>query len=76
MNYEEAIALINSRLRFGSKLGLDNIRALLNEMGNPQKKLKFVHVAGTNGKGTTCTYFLDFERGRLQNRTLHITVCG
>ncbi len=62
MNYEEAIALINSRLRFGSKLGLDNIRALLNEMGNPQKKLKFVHVAGTNGKGTTCTYISSILR--------------
>ncbi len=62
MNYEEAIALINSRLRFGSKLGLDNIRALLNEMGNPQKNLKFVHVAGTNGKGTTCTYISSILR--------------
>ena len=62
MNYEEAISLINSRLRFGSKLGLDNIRALLNEMGNPQKNLKFVHVAGTNGKGTTCTYISSILR--------------
>ncbi len=62
MNYEEAISLINSRLRFGSKLGLDNIRALLNEMGNPQKNLRFVHVAGTNGKGTTCTYISSILR--------------
>lgn len=56
MTNEEALKEINGRLRFGSKLGLHNITALLNEMGNPQKDLKFVHVAGTNGKGTTCTY--------------------
>ena len=62
MDYNEAIEVINSRLRFGSKLGLDNIRALLNEMGNPQNDLKFVHVAGTNGKGTTCTYISSILR--------------
>ncbi|MDO4460377.1 MAG: folylpolyglutamate synthase/dihydrofolate synthase family protein [Clostridia bacterium] len=62
MTYEEAIAKIHARLRFGSKLGLDNIRALLDEMGNPQKNLKFVHVAGTNGKGTSCTYISSILR--------------
>ena len=47
---------MNKRLRFGSVLGLERISMLLEKLGNPQKKLKFVHVAGTNGKGTTCTY--------------------
>ena len=55
MNYEEALSYIHSTHKFGSKLGLDNIRDLLNRLGNPQKKLKFIHVAGTNGKGSTCT---------------------
>lgn len=56
MNYQQAMDEINSRLRFGSKPGLERIQALLEQLGNPQEKLKFVHVAGTNGKGTTCTY--------------------
>jgi len=50
MNYDEAIAYIHDTLKFGSKLGLHNIGFLLKLMGDPQKKLKFVHVAGTNGK--------------------------
>ncbi len=56
MNYEEAMQYIHGTLKFGSKLGLENIARLLDFMGNPQKKLKFVHVAGTNGKGSTTAY--------------------
>ena len=54
MTNEEALAKINGRLTFGMKPGLRRIKQLLEELGDPQKKLKFVHVAGTNGKGTTC----------------------
>lgn len=46
---------VNSLLKFGIKPGLERIGELLNRLGNPQDKLKFVHVAGTNGKGTACT---------------------
>lgn len=56
MNYDEAIAYIHETLKFGSKLGLHNIGMLLKLMGDPQKKLKFVHVAGTNGKGSTTAF--------------------
>lgn len=56
MNYEEAIAYIHSTYRFGSKLGLENIRYLLKLMGNPQNELRFIHVAGTNGKGSTSAF--------------------
>lgn len=52
-SYENALAYIASRERFGSKLGLEQIRNLLNRLGNPQKQLKYIHVAGTNGKGST-----------------------
>jgi dihydrofolate synthase/folylpolyglutamate synthase len=38
----------------GVKLGLDNVRRLLESMGNPQNGLRFIHVAGTNGKGSVC----------------------
>lgn len=55
MNYENSVKYIHSLLKFGMNLGLERISALLNELGNPQEKLEFVHVAGTNGKGTTST---------------------
>jgi dihydrofolate synthase/folylpolyglutamate synthase len=54
MNYQQALDYIHSTARFGDKPGLERVRALLEQMGNPQKKLKFVHVAGTNGKGSVC----------------------
>ena len=54
MTYRDAVHKINSLLRFGMKPGLERIQALLDRMGNPQKQLKFVHVAGTNGKGSAC----------------------
>ncbi len=56
MTYEEAIEFINSAAVFGSKLGLANITALLELLGNPQEGMKIVHVAGTNGKGSVCAY--------------------
>lgn len=56
MEYEEAIDYIHKTYKFGIKLGLGNIKKLLMNMGNPQDNLKFVHVAGTNGKGSVVTY--------------------
>ena len=55
MNYENSVKYIHSLLKFGMNLGLRRISALLKELGNPQEKLEFIHVAGTNGKGTTST---------------------
>lgn len=52
MNYNEALDFIHNTSKIGTKLGLNNIRELLLRLGEPQKKLRFVHVAGTNGKGT------------------------
>jgi len=54
MNYEQALAYINDYTWSTSRLGLDRTKELLERLGDPQKKLKFVHVAGTNGKGSTC----------------------
>ena len=54
MNYNEALSFIHSRDKFGSRPGMERIEALCNAFDNPQDKLKFVHVAGTNGKGSTC----------------------
>lgn len=53
MNVEQAIAYIHSVCWKGSIPGLGRTQELLEKMGNPEKKLKFVHIAGTNGKGST-----------------------
>lgn len=55
MQYEEALNYVHSLLTFGIRPGMERINALLENLGNPQDKLKFIHVAGTNGKGSTCT---------------------
>ena len=53
MNIEETLAFIHSVNWRGSKPGLSRTRELLAKMGNPEKKCRYVHVAGTNGKGST-----------------------
>ena len=54
MTYENAVEKIHSLLTFGSRPGLDRMRILLDRLGNPQDRLKFIHIAGTNGKGSVC----------------------
>lgn len=56
ITYDEALAWIHSRLTFGSRPGLERIEALLERLDNPQKKIKTIHIAGTNGKGSTVTF--------------------
>lgn len=56
MTYENAIKYIKDTGKFGSKLGLEVMTCLLEKMGNPQDRFKAVHVAGTNGKGSTSSY--------------------
>ena len=53
MDITQAVNYIHSLYRPGTKPGLSRIRALLALLGNPEKSLKFVHIAGTNGKGST-----------------------
>lgn len=54
MTEREAIEYIENQGWSETRLGLDRTRALLAALGNPQEKLRFVHVAGSNGKGSTC----------------------
>ncbi len=56
MTFAQAMDYINSVSKRGSVLGLDTTRELLKRLGNPQDRLKFVHIAGTNGKGSTLAY--------------------
>ena len=54
MTAQEAITYIENYTWSTTRLGLDRTRELLRSIGDPQKNLKFVHVAGSNGKGSTC----------------------
>lgn len=56
MKYTEALEYMESLSSYGIVPGLDNIRMLCERLGNPQKDLKFVHIAGTNGKGSALAY--------------------
>lgn len=56
MNYQEALSYINDKDKFGSRLGLSSIGKLLELLGNPHIGLNYLHVAGTNGKGSTSSY--------------------
>lgn len=56
MNYAECEEYLEEISKYGSVLGLDNIRTLLKKLGDPQNSLRFVQVAGTNGKGSVCAF--------------------
>ena len=56
MNEKEAMEFIESAGKYGIVPGLDSIRELCRRLGNPQDALKFVHIAGTNGKGSVSAY--------------------
>lgn len=54
MTYPEAIQFLHGLRHFGANFGLDTTRQLVALAGNPHERLRFIHVAGTNGKGSTC----------------------
>lgn len=56
MNYKQAMEYMEETAKYGSVPGLTNIINLCEKLGNPQNDLKFVHIAGTNGKGSTLAY--------------------
>jgi dihydrofolate synthase/folylpolyglutamate synthase len=56
LKIDEAINWIHSRVKFGTRPGLMRIEKLLELVGNPEKKIKTIHVAGTNGKGSTTSF--------------------
>lgn len=56
MTYEEAAEFADSTKKYGSILGLESIRNLMQELGNIQEQLHIIHVAGTNGKGSVCAF--------------------
>ena len=54
--YAEALDCVFSLSKFGSKLGLERMRRIMASLGNPERQLRFVHVAGTKGKGSVCAF--------------------
>lgn len=76
MNYEEARRYLDQVNKYGSVLGLDNMRELLERLGNPQDQLKFVHIAGTNGKGSVlaCVSTILTEAGYCVGRYISPTL--
>lgn len=56
MNYEQSVAYIHGKYGKGVKAGLENMTRLLARLGDPHKGLRCIHVAGTNGKGSTCAF--------------------
>ncbi len=56
MNYREAMAYMEELQQYGSVMGLESIRELCARLENPQDQLRFVHIAGTNGKGSVLAY--------------------
>jgi dihydrofolate synthase/folylpolyglutamate synthase len=56
MTYSEALSYLGQTRRFGMKLGLEPMRELAQALGEPQKSLRFIHLAGTNGKGSTAAF--------------------
>ena len=56
MTYEESVKYLYKIAGFAKKSSLDDINYLLDKLGNPQKNLRFIHIAGTNGKGSVCAF--------------------
>ena len=77
MNYQECRAYIDDSAKYGSVLGLDNMREMLDRLGNPQDAVPYVHVAGTNGKGSVIAYLyttltrVGYKVGRYISPTLY-----
>ncbi|MFD1018926.1 bifunctional folylpolyglutamate synthase/dihydrofolate synthase [Thalassobacillus hwangdonensis] len=68
MNYQQAIDWIHSREKFKIKPGLKRMEWMMEKLGHPERKIKAIHIAGTNGKGSTLT----FLRALLQEQGFRI----
>jgi dihydrofolate synthase/folylpolyglutamate synthase len=58
MTYEEVVSTIEGKRRFSDLPGVEISRIMSAAVGNPDRSLKFVHIAGTNGKGSTAAFFM------------------
>lgn len=65
MNYNEAVDYVNEISKFGSKTGVVRAGYILDQLNHPERNIKVIHVAGTNGKGSVCAYLSNilYENG-------------
>lgn len=68
--YQEAIDILTSQGKFHINLGLKRVQQFLDLIGNPHKQLKFIHVAGTNGKGSVCAMLSSILEEERENKKL------
>lgn len=73
MNTEEAVNYYHSLLKFGIKPGLERIKKLMDILGNPQDELKYIHIAGTNGKGSTAVMLSEIFKAAGYTTGLYIS---
>lgn len=77
MNYQEARSFIDESVRYGGEVGLGKITRLLDYLDHPEQDLKFIHIAGTNGKGSVLSYvsttlsLAGYRTGRYISPTLY-----
>ncbi len=87
MNYKETLAFLENLEVYGIVFGLERIHRLLNEMGNPHRRFRSIHIAGTNGKGSTAAYLASvlkqagyktglYTSPHLNRFTERIQICG
>ena len=69
--YNETVEFLYSLEKFGILLGLENITSLLEQLGNPQNKFPTIHIAGSNGKGSTSSYIYGILRSAGYNGALY-----
>lgn len=62
VHYQQAVDWINGLIPFGIRPGMQRIELMMERLGHPERKLKFIHVAGTNGKGSTCAFLTSVLR--------------
>ena len=72
MTYQEAEAYINDTPRFTTKNTLENTKAVLEKMGHPERRMKLIHVAGSNGKGSV----IHSDNGRKADGAVYIPASG
>lgn len=70
--YQKSIDILTSQGKFYINLGLQRVQAVLKILGNPEKELKFIHVAGTNGKGSVCAMLSSILANSEENSPPHL----
>ena len=73
MTFEQTVAYIDETPKFTKKNSLANTEAYLHHLGDPQEKMKILHVAGTNGKGSICAFLASILRAAGKHTGLFIS---